>query len=444
MLKRLQIANFKSIGNEGVVLRLKPLTVLVGPNGSGKSSILEALALLSQSVNQRGLLTRGPLVDFGEKIDPVIHQSQLARRLSLGVGIELTDGPREAGEYLYEYSTKPATDEYEQKITYMEQGHGRPLVRAGNPLSTGERDPHVYLVQYFEGRDRGTSRQGGGPPSIPLDWRIFLPGQQIGSLPVGEARLDDRQAWVRATVENLSSKLLDKVRFLTALRGDVSTLAALDESGVSWVGRQGENLLITLALVSGPTGDPASAEKIKRWAREFGLAELNPGYMGGRSLGARYKDSELGSSLDLKLASQGSRQVLCIIAQVFSGTEEDVILIEEPEISLHPEAQVKIVEMFAEAIGTGKQIIMTSHSHYLLLALTDAIRRKILKATDVSVWEVAKDEDHGTRAAELPLTDEGIIKGWISSFAKVDSGLLQGRAGPSGTGSPSPRRKARA
>ncbi|MFQ5874616.1 MAG: AAA family ATPase, partial [Dehalococcoidia bacterium] len=44
MLSRLIVKNFKSIGEPGVDLELKPLTILVGPNGSGKSSIFEAVA----------------------------------------------------------------------------------------------------------------------------------------------------------------------------------------------------------------------------------------------------------------------------------------------------------------------------------------------------------------------------------------------------------------
>ena len=48
MISRVAIKNFKSIGDPGVDLELKPLTLLVGPNGGGKSSILEAIAVASQ------------------------------------------------------------------------------------------------------------------------------------------------------------------------------------------------------------------------------------------------------------------------------------------------------------------------------------------------------------------------------------------------------------
>lgn len=43
MITNLTIKNFKSIGENGIQIELKPLTIFLGPNGSGKSSILEVL-----------------------------------------------------------------------------------------------------------------------------------------------------------------------------------------------------------------------------------------------------------------------------------------------------------------------------------------------------------------------------------------------------------------
>ena len=47
MLSRVEIQNFKSIGEPGVSLDLSPLTFLVGPNGGGKSSVLDAITFAS-------------------------------------------------------------------------------------------------------------------------------------------------------------------------------------------------------------------------------------------------------------------------------------------------------------------------------------------------------------------------------------------------------------
>ena len=64
MLSKIVIKNFKPIGEKGVALDLRPLTLLVGPNGSGKSSILEAIALMAQSVGHSALLHSGGLLQY--------------------------------------------------------------------------------------------------------------------------------------------------------------------------------------------------------------------------------------------------------------------------------------------------------------------------------------------------------------------------------------------
>lgn len=62
--KKLIVENFKSI--KRLNLELAPLTIFVGPNGSGKSSILEALALMSQSFDKLSILdgSKGPLIEI--------------------------------------------------------------------------------------------------------------------------------------------------------------------------------------------------------------------------------------------------------------------------------------------------------------------------------------------------------------------------------------------
>jgi len=49
-ISRVRLKNYKSIASCDV--RLGPLTILVGPNGSGKSNFLDALAFLTQALNE--------------------------------------------------------------------------------------------------------------------------------------------------------------------------------------------------------------------------------------------------------------------------------------------------------------------------------------------------------------------------------------------------------
>ena len=100
-------------------------------------------------------------------------------------------------------------------------------------------------------------------------------------------------------------------------------------------------------------------------------------------------------------------------------------MIEEPEISLHPKAQIDVLEMFAEAIKKDdKQIIATTHSHILLQALGYARPQRLARSKRHSRIPRRKRKS-GTTAKLLPLGKHGYIKSWVPSYSKVERELLR-------------------
>ncbi len=76
----------------------------------------------------------------------------------------------------------------------------------------------------------------------------------------------------------------------------------------------------------------------------------------------------------------------------------DLLIIEEPESHLHPGAQTKIAQTFARLVRAGVNILMTTHSNYLLQQIGNLIRegelRKQGESTDESKdW--LKEEEVG-------------------------------------------------
>ncbi len=59
----------------------------------------------------------------------------------------------------------------------------------------------------------------------------------------------------------------------------------------------------------------------------------------------------------LRHAGHGSRQVLAMITQLFLSKPGSIIMIEEPELSLHPDVQLLLPEVFADAVREGRQIL---------------------------------------------------------------------------------------
>ncbi|MFZ3059867.1 MAG: AAA family ATPase [Candidatus Methanoperedens sp.] len=190
------------------------------------------------------------------------------------------------------------------------------------------------------------------------------------------------------------------------------------------VGTYGRYLIPVLSLIYSNREYEKIYRKIDKWASVFGLNKFSAGWKGGLALGSDYVDNRLDVVLNLAMASHGSKQILSVITQLFWSDPGSIIMIEEPEISLHPDSQAHLAELFAEAIREDKQIIITTHSEFLPLTLSIPIQKGLLKIDDIAVYHVEKKQK-GTIIKRLELTSKGYVKNWIPSFAELEERLLR-------------------
>jgi hypothetical protein len=190
-----------------------------------------------------------------------------------------------------------------------------------------------------------------------------------------------------------------------------------------------------LALLSSILSMPqyeAPASRIRQWAAVFGLDKLGARWAGrsvqqGQGHGlleAGYSDEPSATPLPVEQAGHGSYQILPVITQLFCAPEHSLVMIEEPEISLHPQAQIDLLRMLADAISLGRRILITTHSPTLLLALPEAAKEGKLKVGDVAIYEFSRPQGE-TTATPLDLQPSWYVKGWIPSFSAVDSRLIK-------------------
>lgn len=389
MLAKMTIKNFKSIGDDGVSLNLKPLTILVGLNGSGKSSILEAIALLAQSIQRNAFTPTNSLIQY--EMPQIAHKGELRRWISLEVRDEVGVG--------LGYQYRPDTGEARE--TLFIEGKELVNVNAEGDLRTG-----LKLVVASRGETTGIGSAG----------RLGLLSN-VSSIPWEE---------IRSSAEIVARRLGEEfanVFLIGASRGEIPQ-AISTQAPPSGVGVHGENVVALLAYLMSPNYEDVM-RKVVRWSGKFGLLSLWAGVSNTGQLEARFRDPNLKQGLNLALAGHGSRQVVSVIAQLFWCLPGSIILIEEPEISLHPEAQLNLCELFADAVAEGKQVVITTHTSILLLSLSHAISKRLLKASDVAVYEVTKSA-RGTAARPVRLSKEGYIRGWVPSFVRAEQKLLRG------------------
>ncbi|RLC60653.1 MAG: hypothetical protein DRI01_09840, partial [Chloroflexi bacterium] len=415
-----------------------PLTILVGENGSGKSNILEAIALLAQSVGLNGFQYQGGkylnLISYASPED-FAHKRILGSWTTMEIHVTTEDSEKERLSSIAEavnIASLGVSIGQVSSLGYRYSG----IISEAYPGQTRQSvlcDDKELITAGHVQVDKSGWRNGFeyppilrpatcGETSYVLTPSVFSQSRET----VEEAKpLTD---FGQAAIEIIACKLRpqrgrkSKVFLISALRGDVESEAAT-KGEPEWVGKHGENLLQILSLIS-PIEHKKKLEKIQEWAFRFGLKEPWGRWKGKDQLGVEYEDPKLSAVFKLALASYGCKQVMSIITQLFWSEPGDIIMIEEPEISLHPNSQANLPELFGEAICEGKQVLLTTHSLVLPLALGRPIEKGLLKPSDIAVWHIKK-EPRGTIAENLELTERGYIKGWIPSFAEIELELMQ-------------------
>ena len=431
-LSRVRIANFRCLASAD--LKLEPITVIYGFNGSGKSSILAAIQLMKQSIDNERLVSKGTL-NVGSFRD-YVRDSDVTQWVSIGLEISF-----EKDEFLNRMvfsnldkvvqrirgATLPIRNA-EYSISYRESGGfpelGQVLKLNGTRI--------IETKSFFE---RGSLQSKLVAPEIPGGYssqRQIL-GESLGYFDFIQSEAEREHLNEHMEIRNWYGGVVrDIVRMFRSVLNNYfvigPTRAAKSfetdtPSDPGWVGYEGEGITGVLSKIWGNAALSQKREKISRWAKVFGLPDVWAGFQGGTKLGVTFKDEKTGTPVSLDWAGHGSKQMLVLIAQMFYGSEGEIVALEEPEISLHLGLQIELPKLFTDVIREKKQVIVTSHSSQFLTAFRESFRNHLLSAKDLAVYHLEKTRK-GTIAERLKVTREGIVVPFVPSIAKAEKKLV--------------------
>jgi AAA15 family ATPase/GTPase len=112
----------------------------------------------------------------------------------------------------------------------------------------------------------------------------------------------------------------------------------------------------------------------------------------------------------------GISQILPVIIQSVLSRNKTIV-IEQPEIHIHPRLQAQLGSLLAESVKSfGNRFIIETHSEHLLLRLQKLIRNGELSHEDIAVVYVDRGKN-GSQCLELRIDSEGdFIDEWPNGF----------------------------
>lgn len=391
---QLELTNFKRFQNIEIDLHSR-ITLLLGPNSSGKSSIIKALLGLKQTAspsNEHEVFSaQGEYVDLGVYRD-YVNNHDITKKIIIGIKtevpsipffsskqsptkLEFTFGHDSTTEQarLFEIVARDLNDNNQVYLKLVKK-----QTRDSFTLSLSEAFAKK-LATFFSGKNQPDpkyiDRWMNGISVIAGDRYQFKPEIKPNSSKDSSFLSDFPVQVLTDTVQNILKGFDSDFFYLGPLRRSPSRSYSRTAHLIS-VGSTGEHTPSVLANLRSRASKERSRDR-PQWKR---LEQLNrwidlifPGSkISAKSLEELVKleiEREGGSKEVISDVGFGFSQVLPILVQASVMPSNSTLLIEQPELHLHPIAQTKFAEIITEASQNGRRFIIETHSEHIVRGL---------------------------------------------------------------------------
>ncbi len=450
MLRRLRIQNFKA-WRDTHSIELAPLTVFFGANSSGKSSINHLLMMLKQTVRSAD---RNTVFEVGESNAAVrvgsfrdalfAHDLENELRFEtewqLPSSLGLRDprsGRRYAGDRLL---FKAAARQSPSSRVVQSEGFEYALASADGPQLA------VRLVRDERRRDRWRLEADGYElvRTTGRAWELPKPVQFYGF--PQEAALYYQNTLFLSDLEVTLENLIKNLSYLGPLRGRPERLYSWTGGEPEDVGYEGRNAVQALLAASERRVNERSKHKlmpfqhlIASWLERLSLVDsftVAPIGPDRDEYEVRVRTSG-GVEVKLPDVGFGVSQVFPVVVQAFYAPANSTVLMEQPEIHLHPSVQSSLADLLIAATRAREggeprnvQLIVESHSEHLLRRLQRRIAEGELDPGDVALY-FCYAGPNGSDIDRLEVDDYGDILNWPPDFFgdELEDVSIQARVG---------------
>jgi len=324
LFERLKVSGFLSFGAEGIDLELRPLNVLIGANGSGKSNLIEAFGVIKGAARHltEGLNREGLAKEW-------LHKGKGEARFEAWVR---ADGPGPVLRHeLVLLEQKGRLELGEERI--LDGGEG-PVYdfREGNALLRNGRGIRADRVSREES----------------VLTRLIDPENFVEF-----ARLEASYRWMQM---HRNFDFGHRSRMREAVSREIRSDHLMDG---------GQNVAAVLSQFPG-----AARREVVRCLRDVYEGIVDFQVRAGDSDIRLFVEEEGGIEIPMWRLSDGTLRYLCLLAILLHPEPPPFVVIEEPELGLHPDLIHLVAKLLRGASGR-MQLVVTTHSRQLIDALGD-------------------------------------------------------------------------
>ncbi|MCY4176328.1 MAG: AAA family ATPase [Acidimicrobiaceae bacterium] len=178
----------------------------------------------------------------------------------------------------------------------------------------------------------------------------------------------------------VANMLRDHVRYLGPLRQEPRPFFDIDDEDRLDVGAAGQHLARVLQWHGTRTVDVPELGKVdlvdglQRWLRKLGVIdEVAVEARGRAGVSVEVRPPDLDRRVDLTSVGVGISQVLPVLVVCLLADPGDLVLLEQPELHLHPALQMRLADFLLACVESGRQIIVETHSENLV----NRLRRRV-------------------------------------------------------------------
>ena len=429
MLNRLRLANFKAWRE--VDLAFGKVTGFFGTNSAGKSSLLHLLLLLKQT---RNATDRGTVLDFGGPgemvnlgtFEDVVHRHDNNR--TIGWQLDWTLPETLIVENPLQPSADPLWEGASLQIRY-EVGSRNKRLRPQElayrfdevdfRLQQKTRPEHEFRLATDTADFEFIRNQGRAWPLLhPLKAYLF-PSQTKNYFQNADFLSDFELAYER---------LMDSIYYLGPLREYPRREYHWAGSSPEDVGQRGDRAMD--AILAATSREETRSLGFRRrhkpfqamiahWLQVLGLIHdfrLEEIAKGANLYRAMIETSPSAVTTPLTDVGFGVSQVLPVLVLLYYVPEGSTVLLEQPEIHLHPAVQSGLADVMLNVASVRNlQIVVESHSEHLMRRLQRRVAEQRASSDDVKLYFVSSKKGRAL-VSDLSLNMWGEIENWPENF----------------------------